>query len=118
MSVEDVLRTLVGDVPWRYLEDNRATSIGRLLGKSSGLPPRDVILPSGRDLFPGSWVSGSHVPGSQFQGPGCQGPVPQGHRVPGLGSQVSEVLGLRVSDPGFRLCLCIVIVKTKVITYY
>ena len=113
MSVEDVLRTLVGDVPWRYLEDNRATSIGRLLGKSSGLPPRDVILPSGRDLFPGSWVSGSHVPGSQFQGPGCQGP-----RVPGPGSQVPEVPGLRVSDPGFRLCLCILIVKTKVITYY
>ena len=73
MSVEDVLRTLVGDVPWRYLEDNRATSIGRLLGKSSGLPPRDVILPSGRDLFPGSWVSGSCAPGPQSPRSGVSG---------------------------------------------
>ena len=35
-SVKDVLRTLAGDVPWRYIEDHMGTSIGRLLGTSSG----------------------------------------------------------------------------------
>ena len=35
-SVEDVLRTSAGDVPWRYIEDHMGTSIGRLLGTSSG----------------------------------------------------------------------------------
>ena len=45
-SAEDVLRTLLGEVPWRYIEDHMVTSIGRLLGTSSGRP-RDVILSSG-----------------------------------------------------------------------
>ena len=35
-----------GDVRWRYIEDHMGTSIGRLLGTSSGLP-WDVILPIG-----------------------------------------------------------------------
>ena len=49
-SVEDVLRMSAGDVPWRYIEDHMGTSIGRLLGTSSG-HPRDVILPSGRTFL-------------------------------------------------------------------
>ena len=40
-SVEDVLRTSVGEVLWRYIEDHIGTSIGCLLGTSSGRP-RDV----------------------------------------------------------------------------
>ena len=44
--VEDVLRTSIGDIPWRYIEDHMGTSIGRLLMTPSGRP-RDVILPSG-----------------------------------------------------------------------
>ena len=43
---EDVLRTLVGDVPWRYIEDHTGTSKGYLLETSSGRP-RDVILQGG-----------------------------------------------------------------------
>ena len=39
-----------GDVPWRYIDDHMGTSIGRLLGTSSG-HPRDVILPSGRTFL-------------------------------------------------------------------
>ena len=37
------------DVPWRYIEDHMGTSIGRILGASSGRP-RDVILPSGMHM--------------------------------------------------------------------
>ena len=47
-SYFNVLRTSVGDVPWRYTEDHLRTSIGRLLETSSG--PRDLILPSGKML--------------------------------------------------------------------
>ena len=36
-------------VPWRYIEDHMGTSIGRILGASSGRP-RDVILPSGMHM--------------------------------------------------------------------
>ena len=43
-SVQDIFRTSVGDVPWRYIEGHIGTSIGSLLGTSSG-HPRDVILP-------------------------------------------------------------------------
>ena len=32
----DVLRTSVRDVPWSYIEDHIGTSIGHLLGTSSG----------------------------------------------------------------------------------
>ena len=46
--VEDILRILVGDVPWHYIEVHMETSIGRLLGTSSG-HPQDVILLSGED---------------------------------------------------------------------
>ena len=42
-SIEDVLRTSAGDIPWRYIEDHMATSIGRLLGPSSERP-WDVTL--------------------------------------------------------------------------
>ena len=45
-SYFNVLRTLVGEVPWRYIEDHMGTFIGRLLGTSSGRP-WDVILPVG-----------------------------------------------------------------------
>ena len=31
-SVEGILRTLVGDVTWRYIEDHIGTFMGRLLG--------------------------------------------------------------------------------------
>ena len=34
------------DVPWRYIEDHMGTSMGRLLGTSSGRH-WDLILPSG-----------------------------------------------------------------------
>ena len=37
------------DVPWRYIEDHMGTSIGRILGASSGRP-RDVIFPSGMHM--------------------------------------------------------------------
>ena len=37
------------EVPWRYIKGHMGTSIGRLLGTSSGRP-RDVILPSGKRL--------------------------------------------------------------------
>ena len=46
-SAGDVFKTLVGDVPWHYIEDHMGTSIGRLLGTSSGRP-QDVILTSGK----------------------------------------------------------------------
>ena len=46
-SVEDVLRTSAGDFPWRYIEDHMGTSIGHILGTSSGRP-REIILPSGK----------------------------------------------------------------------
>ena len=49
-SVEVVLRTLVGDVPWRYIEDHVGTSIGRLLGMSPGRP-QDVVLLSGEYIL-------------------------------------------------------------------
>ena len=45
-SAGNVLKTSKGDVPWRYIEDNMGTSIGRLLVTPSGRR-RDVILPSG-----------------------------------------------------------------------
>ena len=38
------------DVPCSDIEDHMETSIGRLLGKSTGRP-RDVILPSALSLF-------------------------------------------------------------------
>ena len=41
--VGDVLRTSAGDVPWHYIEDHMGTSIGRLLGTSSG-GPREAIF--------------------------------------------------------------------------
>ena len=31
-----MLRTSVGDVSWRYIEDHMGTSVGLLFGKSSG----------------------------------------------------------------------------------
>ena len=34
--VEDVLKTSIGDVPWRYKEGNMGMSIGCLLGTSFG----------------------------------------------------------------------------------
>ena len=34
-SVEDVLRTTVGDIPWHYTQDHMGKSIGSLLGTSS-----------------------------------------------------------------------------------
>ena len=37
-SARDVLKTLVGDASWRYIQDHMGISSGR---------PRDVILPSG-----------------------------------------------------------------------
>ena len=43
-SVEDDLRTLAGDVPWRYLEHHMGTSIGCLLGKSLGRPRECAII--------------------------------------------------------------------------
>ena len=49
-SVEVVFKTLVGDVPWRYIENHMGTSIGRLLGTSPGRP-RDVVLPSGEYIL-------------------------------------------------------------------
>ena len=45
MSVEDVLKTSAWDVPLRYIEDHKGTSIGHFLVTFSGRP-RDVILPS------------------------------------------------------------------------
>ena len=45
----DILRTLAGDIPWRYIEDHMGKSVGRLLGMSSG-GPQDVIMPSGEHL--------------------------------------------------------------------
>ena len=46
MSYFNGLRTSIGDVPWHYTEDHIGTSIGRLLGVSSGRP-QNLILPSG-----------------------------------------------------------------------
>ena len=44
--VEEVLRTSVGNVPWRYIEDHVEMSVGRRLETSSGRP-RDVIVQGG-----------------------------------------------------------------------
>ena len=32
-SAGEVLKTSVGDVPWRYIRDSMGTSIGRILGR-------------------------------------------------------------------------------------
>ena len=40
---------IAADVPWRYKEDHMGTSIGRILGTSSGRP-QDLILPSGMHM--------------------------------------------------------------------
>ena len=55
-------------------------------------------VPSPKDPFPGSWLSGSHVPWSQIQGPQCKVPVPQDSRVSG-----SQVPSCRSQSPGFRV---------------
>ena len=53
----NVLGTLAGDVPWRYIEDHIETSVRCLLGTDSGRP-WDVILPSG--LFLLLFTTGQH----------------------------------------------------------
>ena len=45
--VEDILRSLVGDYPWRYIDDQMERSIGRFLGRHQDVF-RDVFLPSGQ----------------------------------------------------------------------
>ena len=44
------ISTLVGDTPWRCIENHKGTFIGRVLGTSSG-HPRDVSLLIGKELL-------------------------------------------------------------------
>ena len=46
MSVENVLRTSVGDVSWSYMQDHTGMFIEHPSEMSLGRP-RDIILPSG-----------------------------------------------------------------------
>ena len=46
MSVENVLRTSVGDVPWSYMQDHTGMFIEHPSETSLGRP-WDIILPSG-----------------------------------------------------------------------